>query len=92
MGGKMEREMVAGRRENPSGESSGVEFREAGPEASRVADNTGGDRQVVGGGVKSPRGTDTPGVEDFPWGDKTSKVTLEGGEEPGADIRERGGG
>ena len=32
--------------------------------------------QGVGGGVKLPRGTDNTGVEEFPWGDKTSEGTL----------------
>ena len=32
-------------------------------EASRVAENPGGDRQGVGGGIKPPQGIDTPGVE-----------------------------
>ena len=36
-----ERERVAGRRENPAGESSGVGFREGGPKAYGVAENPG---------------------------------------------------
>ena len=43
-----------------------------------MAENPRGDRQVVGGRVELPRGIDTPGVESYPWGDKTYRVTLEG--------------
>ena len=38
-----------------------------------------------------PRGTDTPGVEEFPWGEETSGVNLKGNGVPGADIQGRGG-
>ena len=71
--------------ENPSGESSGVRDREGGPEAPRVAENPGGGRHVVGGGVKLPRGTNNPGVEELPWGDETSGGTLESEKVPGED-------
>ena len=59
---KRERERVAGRQENSSGESSGVGDRDRIPEDSRVAENTNEDRQGVGGRVELPMGTDTPGV------------------------------
>ena len=89
---KRGRERVASRRENPAGESSGVGIRERGPEASGVAENPGRDRQGVGGGVKLPRGINTPGVEELPRGDKTYGVTPEGDRVPGAEGRGRGGG
>ena len=63
------RERVAGRWENLSGESSDVGDREGGHEASGVAENPEGDRQGVGGGVKSPQGIEKPGVEEFPQGE-----------------------
>ena len=87
---KRERETVAGRRENPAGKSSGVGVREGTPEASRVAKTPGGDRQGVGGGVELPRGTNTPGVEELPWGNQTSGVTLEGDKVPGEDGQGQG--
>ena len=43
------------------------------------------------GGVKLLRGTDTPGVEEFPPGDETSGVTPEGNRVPRADGQGRGG-
>ena len=64
---------------------------EGGPEASRVAENSGGDCQGLGGGVEFPRGTDTPRLEEFPRGDSTSGVTLKGNGVPGADRRGQGG-
>ena len=42
--------------------SSGVADKEEGREASGVAENPRGSRQGVGGRVKLPQGTDTPGV------------------------------
>ena len=69
-GGNREWERVAGWRENPAGEYSGVGDGEGGSKASRVTENPGGDRQGVGGGVELPRGTDTPGVEELPRGIK----------------------
>ena len=65
--------------------------REGAPKASGVAENSGGDCQGVGGGVKSPRGTDTPGVEELLWGDKTSGVIPEGDGVTGTGRQERGG-
>ena len=85
------RERVSSRRETPAGESSGVGYGEGGCKASGVAENPWGDRQGVGGGVESPRGTDNPGVEELPRGDKTSGVTPEGDVVPGADGRGQGG-
>ena len=73
-----ERERVSGRQENSAGESSEVGNRERGREASGVAENSGGDREGVGGGVELPRGIGTPGVEEFPLGDETSEVTPAG--------------
>ena len=46
-----------------------------------------GDCQGVGGGVDSPKGTDTPGVEELPWGDETSGVSPEGDGVLGLDSR-----
>ena len=60
------RESVSCQQENPAGKSSGVEGREGVHEASRVAENPGGDRQGVGGGVKPLQGVDTPLVEELP--------------------------
>ena len=51
---------------------------------------TGGDCQEVGGGVDSPRGTKTTGVEELPRGDKTFRVTPEGDIVPGEDKQGRG--
>ena len=48
------------------------------PEASGVEKNLGGGRQGVVGRVKSPRGTNTPRVEDLPRGEEISRVTPEG--------------
>ena len=45
----------------------------------------------MGGGVKPPRGTNNPGVEEFPRGEKTFGVTLEGKRVLGTDRRGRGG-
>ena len=41
--------------------------------------------------VESPRGTNTPRVEELPRGGETSRVTLEGDGVPGADRQGRGG-
>ena len=43
------------------------------------------------GEVESPRGIDTPGVEELPWGDETSRVTPEGDVVAGADLKGQGG-
>ena len=56
-----------------------------------MTENLGEDSQRVVGGVDSPRGTDTPVVEEFPRGCKTSVVTLEGNRMPGADRQGPGG-
>ena len=72
------RERIAGRRENPAGESSGVGGEEGGCESYRVAENPEGDCQGVQGGVKSLQGIDTPGVTYLPQGDKTPGVATEG--------------
>ena len=56
-----------------------------------MAGNPVGDRQGVGRGFESLRGTDTPGVEKFPWGEETSGVTLEGNRVPGTYGQGRGG-
>ena len=82
---------VSSRQETPAGESSGVGYGEGGCKASGVAKNPRGNCQGVGGGVESPRGTDNPGVEELPRGDKTSGVTPEGNRVPGADGRGQGG-
>ena len=54
-----------------------------GGEASRVAENPGGGSQGVGGGVESPQGIDTPGVEELPRGGETSGVTPKRDKVPG---------
>ena len=56
-----------------------------------MAENPVGDFQGVGGGVKFPRGTDTPRVEELPQGGKTSRVTSEGDRVPRVDGRGREG-
>ena len=43
------------------------------------------------GGVKSPRGTDTPVEEELSQGDETSGVNLKGDGVLGADIQEKVG-
>ena len=50
-----------------------------------MAENSGGGRQGVEGGVESPLGIDTPGVEELPRGDETSGGTPEGDGVPGED-------
>ena len=45
----------------------------------------------MGGGVKLPRGTDTPGVEELPRGYKISGVTIKGDGVPGTDNGGREG-
>ena len=72
-------------------DSSGVGDEEWGHEASGVAVNPLGSRQGVGGGVKLPQGTDTPGVAELPRGDKTPGVTTVGEGVQGEDGREQGG-
>ena len=67
----------------PASEYSGVGGSEGGREPSGVAENLGGDRQGVGGGVELPRGINTPGVEELPRGDETPGVTPEGDRVPG---------
>ena len=84
---KRGRERVASRRENPSGDYSGVGIREGAPKDSGVTENPGGDRNGVGGGVELPRGIDTPRVEEFPWEGETTKVTPEGDGVRGANER-----
>ena len=49
---------------------SGVGDKEGGHEASGVTENPRGSCQGVGEGVKSPQGTDTPGVTELPRGMK----------------------
>ena len=65
--------------------------REGSRETFEVSENPGRDRQGVGGVVESLRVTDTPVVEEFPRGCKTSVVTLEGNRMPGADRQGPGG-
>ena len=69
----------------------GVGGEEGGHEASRVAENPGGDRQGVHGGVKSPQGINTHGVVELPWGDETPRVTTEDELVPVEDGRGQGG-
>ena len=45
----------------------------------------------MGGEVESPQGIKTPGVEDSPQGDETSRVPTKGERVPGEDRRGRGG-
>ena len=47
-------------------EPSGVRGDGGGREAYGVADNPRGDSQGLGGGVESPQGIDTPGVDALP--------------------------
>ena len=62
-----------------------------GRETSGVSEHPGGDWKGVGGGVKLPRGINTPGVEEFPWWDETSRVTPEGDRVLGEYGRGQGG-
>ena len=64
---------------------------EGGYKASGVAENPGRGHQGVGGGIESPQGINTPGVEELPRGDETSGVPTEGEVVPGEDGRGRGG-
>ena len=68
-------------------ETSGVREDGEGREAYGVAENPGGDRQGVGGGVESPQGIDTPGVDALPRGDETPGVTAPGERVPGEGGR-----
>ena len=45
----------------------------------------------MGGGVKLPQGTNTPGVDELPRRDKTPGVTTSGEGEPSKDGQGRGG-
>ena len=65
---------------------------EGGRKAYRVAENPRRDHQGVHKGVESPPGIDTPGVDEFPRGDKTPGVATEGEGITGEDGRGRGGG
>ena len=72
-------------------EPSRVRGNGRGREACRVAENPRGDRQGLGGGVKSPQGIDTPGVETLPRRDKNPGVDTEGDGLTEEDGRGRGG-
>ena len=56
----------------------GVRGDGGGRKAYGVAENPGGDRQGVGGGVESPQGINTPGVDALPRGDETPGVATKG--------------
>ena len=62
-----------------------MRYRVEGPKAFGIAENPRGDCQGVGGKVESPRGTNTPGVEELPQGDETSRVTPKGNIVPEAE-------
>ena len=64
---------------------------ERGPKASIVAENPGKECQGVLGRVESPRGVDTPGMEELPQGYETSGVNPEGDVVPGANGQGQGG-
>ena len=53
--------------------SPGVGGEEGGREASGVAENPRGSHQGLGGEVKSPQGTDTPRVAEFPRGGRNPR-------------------
>ena len=72
-------------------EPYGVRGDGGGREAYGVAENSGGNRQGVQGGVESPQGIDTPGVAELPRGDETPGVTTAGEGVPGEDGRGQGG-
>ena len=59
-------------------ESSGVGGEEGGRKSYIVAENLGGDLQGVRGEVESSQGIDTPGVDEFPWGDETPHSCHQG--------------
>ena len=71
-------------------ESPRVGGKEGDRKASRVAENPRGSRHRVGEGVKSPQGADTPGVAEFPRGDKTPGGTTATKVGPREDRRGRG--
>ena len=62
-----------------------------GHKAYGVVGNLGGNRQAVGGGVESPQGTDTPGVDALTQEDGTSRVATEGDKVTGEDRQRQGG-
>ena len=70
---------------------SGVEDKEGGREAARVAENPRGYSQGVRGGVKSPQGIDTPIAAELPRGYETPGVITESKRVPGYDRRGWGG-
>ena len=54
--------------------------------------NLWGGRYRVGGGVESPQGADTPGMDKGPRGDKTPGGPTAAQDRPGKDGRWKGGG
>ena len=68
-------------------ESPRVGDEEGGRKASGVAENPGGGRHGVGGGVESPQGADTPRVTEETRGDKTPGVPTATEVGPGEDGR-----
>ena len=72
--------------------SHGVGEGDGGRAASGVADKLGGGRHGVGGGVESPQGADTPGMEEGPRGDETLGSPTASQGRRGEDGRGQGGG
>ena len=70
---------------------SGVRGDGGGREAYGVAENPGGERHGVGGGVKSLQGIITPGVDVLSWRDKTPGVATTSKGVPEEGGRGRGG-
>ena len=70
---------------------SGVGRDGGGREAYGVAENPGGERQGVGGGVESPQGIDTPGVDALPRRGENPGVENNGDRVTGEDGRGQGG-
>ena len=70
-----------------AGEPSGVGDEEGGRKSYGVTENLGGDSQGVQGGFELPQGIDTPGLDKFPWGDKTPGVASKGEGVTGEDGR-----
>ena len=72
-------------------EPSQVRGDRGGREAYGVMENPGGDHQGVGGGVESPQGINTPGVDALPQGDETPGVATMGNGVPGESGQGQGG-
>ena len=85
-------EKDGGWRENVGGVNLVVRGNKGVRKASGAAENPGGGRHGVGGGVESPQGADTPGVAEGPRWDETLGGPTSAQDRRGADEQGRGGG